>query len=166
MTISAALRKAVLDGVKGAPRANALGFLKNFNKRGDNADASTAAAVSTKMFLDTRTLAASATETLDLAGALVGFDAVTPIVFTKIHAIYIKPVAANTNAVVLGGDVTNTMFGLFADETDGVKIGAGDEFLLTSKVGWTVTAATGDLLKVTNGGGTTGVTYDIVVIGE
>jgi len=166
MAASKALRKAVLDGVAGAQRPNALHFLKNFKQSADKADASTAAAVSTKMFADTRTLAASATENLDLnGGGLTGFDGVA-VNFTKIHGIYLKPASANANPVVLGGDVTNTMFGLFADETDGVKIGAGDEFLMTSKVGWTVTAATADLLKLANGGAGTPVTYDIVIVGE
>jgi hypothetical protein len=31
--------------------------------------------------------------------------------------------------------------------------------------GWAVIAGTGDILKFANSGGTTGVTYDIVIVG-
>jgi hypothetical protein len=128
----------------------------------------TAAGAADRVFSDTRTLAASATENLDFAGSLT--DALgTSLTFAKIKAIIVHAAAGNTNNVIVGGDVTNTFFGIFADETDALVIRPGATLALfcgeADAAGYSVTAATGDLLKVTNSGAGTGVTYDIIVIG-
>jgi hypothetical protein len=118
-----------------------------------------------KLFADTRTLAASGTESLDVAGALA--DPVGGVAtFTKIKAIMIKASAANTNDVVVGGAAANSFNGPFVDPTDKLTIAPGDFVILTKKAGWDVTGATGDLLKVANGGAGTGVDYSIILIGE
>jgi len=128
----------------------------------------TAAGSADKVFSDTRTLGASATENLDLAGSLT--DALgAALTFAKVKAIIVHASAANTNNVILGGDATTTFFGIFADETDAVVIRPGATFALfcgeADAAGYAVTAATADLLKVTNSGAGTGVTYDIIIIG-
>jgi hypothetical protein len=74
------------------------------------------------VFSDTRTLAASANESLDLAGSLVGAFGATL-----------------TFVLAAAGQLDATGYG--------------------------VVAATGDLLKVANSGGTTGVNYTVIVIG-
>jgi hypothetical protein len=119
-----------------------------------------------KLFSDQRTLAASATENLDLAGVLVDPLGAT-LTFGHVKAIYIHAAAANTNDVCVGGAATNTFSGPLADPTDIVCVKPGGVLVLTvaSGVGWTVTPATGDILKVTNSAGTTGVTYDVVIVG-
>lgn len=131
-------------------------------------DDGTAAGMADKVFSYTRTLAASATENLDLAGSLT--DALgAALTFAKIKAIIVHAAATNTNNVVVGGDATTTFFGIFADETDAVVIRPGATFALfcgeADAAGYAVTAATADLLKITNSGAGTGVTYDIIIIG-
>ena len=131
-------------------------------------DSGTGAGQADKVFSDTRTLAASGTENLDLAGSLT--DALgASVSFAKVKAIYIKAAAANTNNVIVGGDATTTFFPMFADETDALVLRPGAAFLLVAgdadATGYAVTAATADLLKITNSAGGTPVSYDIIIIG-
>lgn len=127
-----------------------------------------------KVFSDQRTLAASATENLDLAGVLTDPLGGT-LTFVHVKAILILADAANTNNVVVGGATTNAFAGPLSAVTDytpgaylqgTVAIPPGGAALLThGGAGWTVTAATGDILKILNSGGTTGVTYKVLIIG-
>ena len=117
------------------------------------------------VFADRRTLAASATENLDLAGALtdpVGGAAV----FGHVKAIYITAKLANTNSVVVGGAASNFFVGPFGGTTPTFTLPPGGALLLTHPgAGWTVTASTGDLLKIANSSSGTSVQYDVVIIG-
>lgn len=118
------------------------------------------------IFSDTRTLTASASENLDLAGVLTdAFGAV--INFTKIKALILRTAAANTNDVVIGGAATNGFISPFGAATDTVKVRPGGVMVLVSPdaTGYAVTAGTADQLKVANSGAGTPVTYDIVLIG-
>lgn len=164
MTATVAFKEDVLAGVAGCSRRSALNFLSNYHKAGDGEGADTAASVSTKMFFDTRTLAASANESLDLAGGLTDASGAT-LTFTEIHAIYVRAADANVNSVQVGGG-SNPFIGPFADATDRISVGPGDVALLTSTAGWAVTAATADILRLGNSSSGSAVTYDIVVIGE
>lgn len=117
------------------------------------------------VFSDTRTLAASATESLDLAGGLTdAFGAA--LTFVEVVAIYVKAASANVNDVVVGGAATNTFATPFGDATDTVKIKPAGALLLTNDVGYGVTAGTGDLLKIANSAAGSAVTYDIVIVGR
>lgn len=117
------------------------------------------------VFSDQRTLAASANESLDLNGSLVDvFGAAAN--FIKIVAIYFKAAAGNANNVVVGGAASNGFFPMFGASTDTIKLPGGAGVLLFNDAGWTVTAATADLLKVANGGSGTAVTYDVVLVGR
>ncbi len=115
----------------------------------------------------TRTLAASATESLDLAGGLSNAFGNT-ITFTSIKTIVIVAAAANVNDVLVGGAASNAFINWVANATDIVVVKPGGMFCITAPTaaGFAVTADTGDLLKVANSAGTTGVTYDIVLIGN
>ena len=113
---------------------------------------------------DTRTLAASASENLDLAGALVDAFGAT-LTFVKVKAILIKAHAANTNAVQVGGAASNGFFAMFGASTDRLSLPPGAMSLIANDGGYAVVASTGDLLKIANGGAGTGVTYDIVIVG-
>lgn len=128
----------------------------------------TGAGQADKVFHDQRTLAASATENLDLAGVLTD-PLGTALTFARVKALIVKAAAANTNDVVVGGDVTNTFFGPFADETDGIRIRPGGVLCIAcgeaDATGFAVAAGTGDLLKFLNGGAGTPVTYDVTIIG-
>ena len=115
---------------------------------------------------DTRTLGASATEDLDFAGGITNaFGVVCTI--KAIKAIFIRAAAANTNNVVISRPAVNglVLFGALSDALAGLKPGGMFLFTDPSAAGLVVTAATGDLLTITNSAGTTGVTYDIVIIG-
>jgi hypothetical protein len=118
------------------------------------------------IFSDERTLAASASESLDLSGVLQNAFGST-LTLTKVKAILIVANSANTNNVVVGGAASNCFVGPFADATDKIVIGPGDAFLLTrrSAAGMAVAAGTGDILQVANSGSGTSVTYQIILLG-
>lgn len=119
-----------------------------------------------KIWRATRTLAGGANEELDLAGVLE--DAFGNLLaFASVKAILVTAAAGNTNNVVVGGAAANAV-PLFGDATDTVAIPPGGFFALASPAanGWVVTAGTGDKLKIANSAGGTGVTYDIVIIGD
>ncbi|MGW5352207.1 hypothetical protein ACWERV_17060 [Streptomyces sp. NPDC004031] len=127
----------------------------------------TGAGQADRVFSDRRTLAASGTENLDLAGTLVDAFGAT-ITFVKVKGLYIRADAANTNNVVLGAEGTNPWATLL-NSTGTVTLRPGAFFLAAAgaadATGYAVTASTGDLLKVVNSAGGTAVSYDVVVIG-
>lgn len=117
-------------------------------------------------FTDTRTLAASGTENIDLAGVLTNAFG-TVLNFTKIKAIIITAAAGNTNDVHVGGHATAAFVNWVTAAPAIVKVKPGGIFVLTAPDlnGFGVTAGTGDLLTIANSGAGTPVTYDIVLIG-
>ena len=114
---------------------------------------------------DTRTLTASSTEDLDLNGVLVG-PLGTTLTFLRIKALIVKAAAANTNNVVISRPAANGV-PLFSAASDALPVMPGGWFgwVAPNAAGVGVTAATGDLITVTNSGAGTSVTYDIIVIG-
>jgi hypothetical protein len=115
---------------------------------------------------DTRTLSASATEDLDLAGGLS--DAFGNLItFTKIRALAITAAAANTNNVLVGGASATQLASLFSAVNDVLIIRPGGGFMVYAPdaTGYTVTAGSADLLKIANSAGSTSVTYSIAIIG-
>jgi hypothetical protein len=125
----------------------------------------TASGNASQQWHDTRSLAGSASENLDLAGALTNAFGVT-LTFTKIKLIYVKASSANNAAnLVQVQRATSNGVPLFLAATDGLQLNPGGVFLFYDPVGVTVTAATGDILTVTNSAGTNTVSYDIVIIG-
>lgn len=114
-------------------------------------------------FSDTRTLAASGTEDLDLAGVLTSAFGAT-IAAAEVVAIFIAAAAGNTNNVNVTRPASNGFIGPFLAAGDGISVKPGEWAALVSQSGWAVTAATGDLLTITNSAGSTGVTYDIVIV--
>lgn len=118
------------------------------------------------LFTDTRTLAASANEDLDLAGVLVNaFGAIAT--FARVKAILIQAASGNTNNIVVGAAASNAWAGFFGAGTHTLTVRPGGFFCIsaTDATGYAVTAGTGDLLRVANSGGGTPVTYTIVIIG-
>lgn len=117
-------------------------------------------------FSDTRTLSASGTEDLDLAGGLADAFGNT-LTFTKVKALIVTAAASNTNDVLVGGASSNQLASFFGDATDVIKVKPGGTIMLMApeSAGYAVTAGTGDLLKVANSAGGTSVTYTIIVIG-
>lgn len=117
------------------------------------------------IFHDRRTLSASGTEDLDLAGSLTG-PLGTTLTFARVKAVIIAASDGNTNDVQLTRPASNGV-PLFLAAGDGIPVKPGGVFcwIAPGASGVAVTASTGDLLTVTNSAGTTGVTYDIVIIG-
>lgn len=128
----------------------------------------TGAGQADKIFHDTRTLTASSTEDLDLAGVLL--DAFgSAITFVKIKALIISAAAGNTNNVLVGGVAAGLSSIIVPQATGIVTVRPGATFAVfagaADATGYAVTATTADLLHVANSAGSTSVTYDIIVIG-
>lgn len=128
----------------------------------------TAAGQVDRIFHDTRTLAASATEDLDLAGVLV--DALgNSLTFARVKGLIISAAAGNTNNVIVGNATSNGFVSWVGGAAHTVTVRPGATLALfagsADAVGYTVTAATADLLRVGNSGAGTTVTYDIVILG-
>lgn len=125
----------------------------------------TAANKADRLFTDTRTLAASASEDLDLAGVLTDAFGVA-ITFAKVKGILVEAAEANTNNVVVGPQATAPFVGPFGADDQTQTIKPGGVYANTAPgAGWPVTATTGDKINVANSGGTTGVTYKIMIWG-
>lgn len=117
------------------------------------------------MWHDQRTLTASASENLDLAGSLSNAFGSTQT-FATVKAILVYAASGNTNNVNVSAEGTNGVPGIFLALGDGVAVKPDGLFVwLAPNTGATVTASTGDLLVVANSAGTTSVTFDIVIIG-
>lgn len=120
-----------------------------------------------RIWTDQRTLSASATENLDLAGVLANAFGAT-LTFAEIMAIYVFAASANANNVQVGGHATAAFVNWVANATDIVSVRPGGMLLLVARdaTGYAVTPTTGDMLTITNSGAGTSVTYDIVIIGR
>lgn len=124
----------------------------------------TTAGKADRLFTDTRTLGASATENLDLAAALTDAYGAS-LTFVTIKAVIIVAAAGNTNNVEITRPATNGV-ALFMAASDGIALKPGYGFAwMGSGIGVTVTAGTGDLITVTNSGAGTSVTYTVCIIG-
>ncbi|MEV8600446.1 hypothetical protein AB0465_11270 [Streptomyces griseoviridis] len=114
-----------------------------------------------------RTLAASASEDLDLAGVLT--DALgAGLTFVRVKGLFVAASKGNTNNVVIGGAASNAWATLLSATgtltlRPGAMVGAmaGE----ADPTGYSVTASTGDILKVANSGGGSAVTYDVLIVG-
>ena len=136
----------------------------SFEARTDFSDGS-GPAQARQVFSDHRTLAASASEELNLnSGALVDAFGVA-IALTQIKALVIQADAANTNSVVVGAAGSDPIVSIL-NSTGTVTLppGACAAFLIPS--GATITPSTAMNLQVANGGSGTGVGYKIMVIGN
>lgn len=133
-----------------------------------NLTSGTGAGSADLMFSDTRTIAASSNDDLDLAGGLTD-NLGTTLTFVKVKALIVVAAAANTNNVLVGGDATNTFLTWVESEPDAVVLRPGAGLALfagsADATGYAVTASTGDLLRIRNSGAGTSVTYDIVIVG-
>lgn len=114
---------------------------------------------------DKRTLTASATENLDLAGVLVNGLGDTQT-FARIKAIIVAADRGNTNNVNVTRPAANGV-PLFLAASDGIPVLPGGVFMWAAPnaTAVPVTGGTGDLLTFTNSAGVTPVTYDVIIIG-
>lgn len=117
-----------------------------------------------RVFTDTRTLTASATEDLDVAGVLTNVYGAT-ITAGKLKGIMVKASSANTNNVNVTRPASNGVpWMLAAGDGFGVVPDGVFLWLAPSAAGITVTAGTGDLITFTNSAGGTSVTYDVALL--
>ena len=130
--------------------------------------AGTGAGKADLVYADRRVLAASASDSLDLAGSLVDTAGAT-ITFARIKGLYISADPANTNSVVVGAAASAPWVTLL-NSTGTLTLRPGGSFLAMAgqadATGWAITATTADLLKVANSAAGTSVSYDIVLIGS
>lgn len=127
----------------------------------------TGAGQADRMFTDRRTIVASGTDDLDLAGVLLdAFGAV--VTFARIKGLLISAAIGNTNNVVVGGAGAGTQFATWLGAaTEKVVVRPGGFLMLGARdaTSYVVTPGTGDVLRVANSGAGTPVTYDVVLIG-
>jgi len=118
------------------------------------------------LFSDTRTLAASANEDLDLSGSLLGLLGNTAA-FARVKGIIIVAAAANTNNVVVQRPASNGAPFVDAEEKlfPDVRPGGVAMWLDPGATGVALTASSADLINIANSSSGTSVTYDIYVIG-
>lgn len=138
-----------------------LSFAQSFHL-----DSGTGASAADRLWMDSNTLAASASVDVDLAGSLS--DALgSALTFARVKAMFLRAASGNANNVVIGGAASNQFVGPFgaATHTFAVKPGGFLGWIAPDATGWPVTAGTGDLLKIANSGAGTSVTYDVVIIG-
>lgn len=144
-----------------APSSSPLAYGKEFVLA-----SGTGANQADKVFHDQRTLAASANETLDLAGVLTD-PLGAPLTLARVKGIVIYAAATNVNNVEVGG-VASGLAGWVGDAaSDKVIVRPGGLLALFAPdlTAYAVTAGTGDLLKVANSGAGTSVTYDVIILG-
>jgi hypothetical protein len=120
-----------------------------------------------KIWHDKRTLIASATEDLDLAGALL--DALgAAFILARVKGIIVAAADANTNNVLVGAAAA-TPWSALLGATGVLTVRPGAAMSVFAGVGdatgYVVGAGATDLLKIANSGAGTSVTYDIIVIG-
>jgi len=171
MALVAGLTARVTATHTGAAPTNDLGTLTSASQVLDissqlNFTSGTGAGQVDRIFSDTRTITASSTEDLDLAGVLTDSFGST-ITFARIKGIYVAAASANTNNVVVGAG-TNPWLTML-NSTGTISLRPGAVFLASigsaDTTGWAVTAATGDILKVANSSSGSSVTYNIVILG-
>lgn len=118
------------------------------------------------LFVDERTLAASATEDLDLAGVLTDAFGAT-ITMAEVVAIFIFADADNTNNVIVGDATAPVPLFGGTNPTFSVKPGGFFAVGAPNAAGLlTVGAGATDDLKIANSSSGTGVTYSIAVLGR
>lgn len=124
----------------------------------------TASGNASQQWHDTRTLTASATEDLDLAGGLTNAFGVA-LTFVRLKVLLVVAASGNTNSVIVSRKAT-TGIPIFDADGDSITLAAGDGFLYFSPlVGKAITPTTDDTLTFTNSAGGTSVTYSVILIG-
>ena len=128
----------------------------------------TGAAQADKIWHDSRSLAASSADALDLTSLTQSIHGSTvTIAFAKIKAILIHNLATTPGEdLLLDSSVTNGILTPFnGSATSKVEVPADSPLLLVNRQsGWAVTAGTGDVLRIVNDG-VGSIDYKIVLVG-
>ena len=120
-----------------------------------------------RIFSDQRTIAPSANDDLDLTGTTLQDNLGENLALARIKVLAVYAAAANANTLVMGGAAAAAITTILGGTNPTLTIRPGGMFLITAPdaTGFAITATTADILRFTNGGAGTSVTYDIVVIG-
>ncbi|MFD0885758.1 hypothetical protein ACFQ08_14500 [Streptosporangium algeriense] len=116
-----------------------------------------------RLWSDTRTVAGSATDSLDLAGSLTDPFG-QALTFARIKGLIVAARTTNTTDVRITRPASNAVPLLSAAGYIPVTPGGVFVWFDPSAAGVVVTAGTGDLLDMVNSGATA-ATYDVVIIG-
>lgn len=118
------------------------------------------------IFSDTRPLAATTAENVDLSGALANPLGST-LVFSAVKELLIHAADTNVGNLKIGEGIANAFVGPFGAGSVGIQVPPGGLLHLSnpSAAGWAVTGGSGDLLKVENLGAGS-ASYDIIIVGE
>lgn len=164
VTFTGAFKVAVIGTLTNSVDIGATNYNLNYNKSYSIANG-TVADSANMIWTDTRTISASGTDDIDLAGSLLDQFGNT-ITFTKIKGILISAASTNTNLILVGGG-SNPFLTWVGASGDLIKVRPGGTFALYSNdaTGYAVTASTGDILEIANSSSGTSVTYDIALIG-
>lgn len=164
MSLSAQIVQKIAADFAASLDVGTVKYSPNYGKTTNFVDG-TGANQANQIFTDTRTLTASASENLDLAGGLTDAFGNT-VTFTKVKGILLVAAAGNTNNVNLTRPASNGVpIFLAASDGIGVQPDGAVSIVAPSAAGYTVTASTGDIITVANSGGGTAVTYTIVIVG-
>lgn len=118
-----------------------------------------------RLWHDTRTLAASATEELDIVGTLLDAfgDTFSPV---RVKALIVTADAGNTNNVIIGAAAATIFLAGFGGTTPTWSVQPGNLFMATARgaTAWPSAAGSTDKLKFANSGAGTGVTYTVIIV--
>ncbi|AMV16598.1 hypothetical protein [Planctomyces sp. SH-PL14] len=110
-------------------------------------------------------IATASSQSLDLSASLA--DAVgNSCVFAKVYAVFVKNLATATGRnIQIGGDSNHVP--LFGAPADFLTVGPKGVLLVCNCLdGWTVTAGTGDILKIANSAGGQTIPVAVAVLGK
>lgn len=115
---------------------------------------------------DRRTVAASATDTIDLnGGGLTSLGA--SVAFVKVTAVIVRNRSTTAGDVLhVGPAAVNGWIGPWVDTSDLNAIDPDGSLSLHSDTGWTVTAGSADSIRIIETGGANAVEYDIYILGR
>jgi hypothetical protein len=118
-----------------------------------------------RLFTDQRTITASANDDLDLAGSLTDAFGAT-VTFARVKLLVVTAAVGNANNVVVGG-ASSTFNTWVTGTSPAVLVRPGGMLALaaTDATAYAVTATSADVLRISNSGAGTSVTYDIVIVG-
>lgn len=117
-----------------------------------------------KVFSSNRTVLTAANDDLDLAGVLTDPFGVA-LTFATVKVIVIRADPANTTILTVSPGPTNGFVGPFGASTHTVAVRPGGVVMFAApQTGYTVTAGTGDILRIANAAGASAI-YTIEILG-
>ena len=123
----------------------------------------TAAAQANQVWEDRRTLAAGASENLDLQGGTETSGYGQTLTLSKLLGIWIHITSSNGGPLLIGGAAANAFDALFGDASDKLRVRKLFIDCTDDATGYAVDAS--DVLKIENEDGSNPVDFDIILLG-